>query len=507
MRQYSTFLANSHFSKTIPKTKLFLNGEFVDSKATHWFPVRNPATQEIVSLTPQCTNEELLESSRISQLACREWRKTTILTRQRKMLDLQHLIRNSIDDIAKSIVQEMGKTLSDAKGDVLRGLQVVEHACNITSLQMGETLENVSSHMDTYTIRQPLGVTAGICPFNFPAMIPLWMFPLSIACGNTMIIKPSERDPGAMMILAKLANEVGIPKGVLNVVHGGKETVEFLCKDKNIKSISFVGSDNAGKYIHSTGTSYGKRVQVNRFINYNLANMGAKNHGVVMPDANKNDALNGLVGAAFGAAGQRCMALSTAIFVGEAKNWIPELVERAKKLNVNEGNAKTRACNLVQSAVDEGASLLLDGRKIKVVGYENGNFMGPTILSNVKVSMKAYKEEIFAPVLLCIEVPNLDDAIELINRNPYGNGTAIFTQSGAIARKFQTEIDVGINVPIPVPLPMFSFTGSRGSICGDINFYGKSGVNFYTQIKTITSQWKVEDSSHTKSALHMPVMK
>lgn len=340
------------------------------------------------------------------------------------------------------------------------------------------------------------------------------MFPLAITCGNTYVLKPSERDPGATMHLMKLCEEAGIPPGVVNVVHGGKPTVDFICQNSAIKAISFVGSDKVGKYVYEQGTSHGKRVQ---------SNMGAKNHGVIMADANKNATLNSLVGAAFGAAGQRCMALSTVIFVGEAKEWIPDLIERAKKLKVAQGTeadadlgpvvtpeAKERIEGLIKSGIDQGAKVLLDGRGLKLEGAcSAGNFLGPTILTDVKPEMVCYKEEIFGPVLLCMSVETLDDAIELINSNPYGNGTAIFTNSGPTARKFQYEIDVGqvgINVPIPVPLPMFSFTGSRGSIMGDLNFYGKTGVQFYTQIKTITSLWRAEDAKDTKATVHMPVM-
>lgn len=336
-----------------------------------------------------------------------------------------------------------------------------------------------------------------------------------MACvtGNVMIMKPSERNPGALMYMLKLVEEAGLPPGVLNVVHGGKPTVEFLCDAPEIRAISFVGGDVAGKAIFARATANGKRVQ---------ANLGAKNHGVILPDANKNATLNALVGAAFGAAGQRCMALSVAIFVGDSGKWIPELVERAKKLKVAQGNepdadlgplvtpeAKSRVSGLIQSAIDEGAEILLDGRDIKVTGFEQGNFVGPTILNNVKTDMHSYKTEIFGPVLQCMTVPTLDEAINLINANPYGNGVALFTNSGAAARKFQSDIDcgqVGINVPIPVPLPMFSFTGSRASIQGDMNFYGKSGIQFYTQIKTITSLWRSEDVEHSQAAVNMPTM-
>jgi len=429
-----------------PKTKSYINGEFFESSTKHWIPVVNPATQEVVTMVPQSTPEELKAASKAAAEAFQKWRKTTVLTRQSVMLNLQALIKKHTDEIAKNITTEQGKTFPDAKGDVFRGLQVVEQACGAPASLLGDHLP-VATDMDTYTIREPLGVTAGICPFNFPAMIPLWMFPLATVCGNSMILKPSEKDPGAAMILAKLAEEAGLPKGVLNIVHGAHDTVNFLCHDKNIKAISFVGGDVAGKYINSEGGKHGKRVQ---------ANLGAKNHGIILPDCNVNRTLNALVGSAFGAAGQRCMALSTAIFVGIAKDLLPELVERASKLNVNGGmepeadlgplitkDAKKRAESLIQSAADEGAKILLDGRGIKVSKYPNGNFVGPTVITDVKTHMKCYKEEIFGPVLVCLFADTLDEAIEITNINPYGNGTALFTQSGAAARKFQNEVDVG----------------------------------------------------------------
>jgi len=368
--------------------------------------------------------------------------------------------------------------------------------------------------MDTLSYRIPIGVCAGVCPFNFPAMIPLWMYPVALTCGNTFVIKPSERDPGACMMLVEMLMEAGAPKGVVNVIHGQHEAVNFICDNPDIRAISFVGSDQAGKYIYERGSKNGKRVQ---------SNMGAKNHGVIMPDANKEQTLNQLVGAAFGAAGQRCMALTTAVFVGEAQTWLPDLVDRARKLKVNAGHepdadlgpvispqSKARICSLVESGVQDGAKLLLDGRNVVVPGYEKGNFVGPTILTDVQPTMKCYTEEIFGPVLVTLSVDTLDDAINLINSNPYGNGTAIFTTNGATARKFTQEIDVGqvgVNVPIPVPLPMFSFTGSRGSFLGDANFYGKAGINFYTQLKTVTQMWREQDATDTKAHVAMPVMR
>jgi malonate-semialdehyde dehydrogenase (acetylating)/methylmalonate-semialdehyde dehydrogenase len=507
-------LSRVAYSTTPHTTQLLINGEWITSQTNTYYDVLNPATQELITRVPQATDAELKEAAKSAQYAFKDWKKTSVLSRQRIMLDLQHAIRGNMDAIAASITREQGKTLADAKGDVLRGLQVVEATCGIPQQLMGERL-TVATDMDTYTIREPLGVTAGIAPFNFPAMIPLWMFPLSIACGNTMLMKPSERDPGATAILAQLAMDCGVPKGVLNVVQGGKPTVDFLCDDPRIKSISFVGSDTVGIYIYERGTKNGKRVQ---------SNLGAKNHGVIVPDANRNQTLNQLAGAAFGAAGQRCMALSTAVFVGEARTWLPELVERAKNLKVTGGfepdadlgplitkEAKQRVEELIQSAVDEGAELILDGRNPTIdPKYAAGNFVGPTILTKVKPHMRCYTEEIFGPVLVCLEAETLDEAIDVINANPYGNGTAIFTSSGAVAERFTKEIDVGqvgINVPIPVPLPMFSFTGSRGSIRGDINFYGKSGVNFYTQFKTVTALWRREDVNLVGSDVVMPTLK
>ncbi|XP_077993071.1 putative methylmalonate-semialdehyde/malonate-semialdehyde dehydrogenase [acylating], mitochondrial [Glandiceps talaboti] len=503
------------WSSAAPTTKYFINNEFVESKTTEWIDVHNPATNEVVTRVPKNTQDEMEAAVAAAKAAFPAWSQTSILTRQQVLFKFQHLIKENIKDIAKLITMEQGKTLADADGDVMRGLQVVEHACSITSLQLGETLPSIAKDMDIFSFRVPLGVTAGITPFNFPALIPLWMFPLSAVCGNTTVLKPSERDPGGTMKLIELARAAGFPPGVINVIHGQHEAVNFICDNPDIKAISFVGADAAGKYIYERGSKNGKRVQ---------CNMAAKNHGVFMPDANKENSLNMLVGAAFGAAGQRCMALSTAVFVGDSKDWIPDLVDRAKKLKVSAGiepgadlgpvispASKDRVCDLVQSGVNEGANLILDGRGVSVPGYEKGNFVGPTILTDVKPHMKCYTEEIFGPVLVILTVDTLDDAIEVINSNPYGNGTAIFTTNGATARKFSNEIDVGqigVNVPIPVPLPMFSFTGSRGSFLGSSNFQGKSSINFYTQTKTVMSQWKADDVSHKKApSTTMPVMK
>lgn len=480
--------------------KLLINGEFVESTTSHWQDIVNPATQEVLGRVPFATAEEVNAAIAAAQNALASWRQTPIQARMRIMLKLQDLIRNNLKSIAQVLTAEQGKTLADAEGDIQRGLEVVEHACSIGTLQMGEYIEGVARGVDTYTVQQPLGVCAGITPFNFPAMIPLWMFPMAIVCGNTFVLKPSEQDPLSTMMLVELAIEAGIPVGVLNVVHGGKEVVDLLCTHHDIKAISFVGSTAVGTHVYQLAGQHGKRVQ---------SMMGAKNHVVVMPDANKEQTLNALVGAAFGAAGQRCMALSVAIMVGEAQHWVDELVNKAKTLKVNAGHepntdvgpvistrAKARVIDLINSGVEQGAKLLLDGRDVQVSGYEQGNFVGPTIFNQVTTDMRIYQEEVFGPVLAIMHVETLEQAIALINANPFGNGVGLFTQNGHTARIFQHKIDigqVGINIPIPVPVPFFSFTGSRGSKLGDLGPYGKQAVQFYTQTKTITSRWFEDD--------------
>ncbi|WP_064119519.1 CoA-acylating methylmalonate-semialdehyde dehydrogenase [Pseudomonas fluorescens] len=486
---------------TVQKVKLLINGEWVESQTTEWHDIVNPATQQVLAKVPFATAAEVDAAVSAAQHAFQTWKLTPIGARMRIMLKLQALIREHSKRIAVVLSAEQGKTIADAEGDIFRGLEVVEHACSIGTLQMGEFAENVAGGVDTYTLRQPIGVCAGITPFNFPAMIPLWMFPMAIACGNTFVLKPSEQDPLSTMLLVELAIEAGVPAGVLNVVHGGKDVVDGLCTHKDIKAVSFVGSTAVGTHVYDLAGKHGKRVQ---------SMMGAKNHAVVLADANREQALNALVGAGFGAAGQRCMATSVVVLVGAAKQWLPDLKALAQKLTVNAGSepgtdvgpviskkAKARILELIESGIKEGAKLELDGRDIKVPGYEQGNFIGPTLFSGVTTDMQIYTQEIFGPVLVVLEVDTLDQAIALVNANPFGNGTGLFTQSGAAARKFQTEIDVGqvgINIPIPVPVPFFSFTGSRGSKLGDLGPYGKQVVQFYTQTKTVTARWFDDDS-------------
>ena len=490
--------------QAVPSVKLLINGEFVESRSQEWRDIINPATQEVLARVPMATSGEVEAAVASAKTAFASWKKTPIGTRARIFLKYQQLIREHMKELAALLTAEQGKTLADAEGDIFRGLEVVEHAASIGNLQLGEYAENVAGGVDTYTVQQPLGVCAGITPFNFPAMIPLWMFPMAIATGNTFVLKPSEQDPMVTMRLVELALQAGIPAGVLNVVHGGEAVVNAICDHPDIKAISFVGSSRVGTHVYNRASLAGKRVQ---------CMMGAKNHAIVLPDANKEQALNQLTGAAFGAAGQRCMALSVAVLVGEARSWIPDLVAKAKSLRVGAGKdnpdlgpliscaARERVTSLIKQGVAEGAVLELDGREVHVDGYPDGNFVGPTIFSGVSTDMAIYQQEIFGPVLCLLGVDTLDEAIAIINANPNGNGTAIFTQSGAAARRFQEDIDVGqvgINVPIPVPVPLFSFTGSRGSKLGDLGPYGKQVILFYTQTKTVTSRWFDDEASSGK---------
>ncbi|CAB1080858.1 Methylmalonate-semialdehyde dehydrogenase (EC [Olavius algarvensis Delta 1 endosymbiont] len=483
-----------------PKVKMLINGRFIDSVSSQWAEIPNPATQEVLANVPYSTSEEIEAAVAAAKNAFAAWRNTPISTRARLFFRFQELIRQNMDQLAGSVTAELGKTGPDAEGDVFRGLEVVEHACSIASLQMGGFVENVARGVDTYTVLQPLGVCAGITPFNFPGMIPLWMYPMAIACGNTFVLKPSELDPITPMMIAELAQEAGMPDGVLNIVHGGKDAVNALCDHPDIKAISFVGSAMVGTQVYARASSTGKRAQ---------CMMAANNHGILLPDADREFALNAMIGACFGASAQRCMAIHTLVLVGQANAWLPDFVEKAKALEVGPGwqkdtdmgpvirrAAKERIMGYIEKGIAEGAKLELDGRKVSVPGYEMGNFLGPTIFSNVTPDMVIYREEIFGPVLSVIGVDTLDDAIAFTNRNPFGNGTAVFTSSGAAARKFQNEIDVGqigINLPIPVPLPFFSFTGSRGSKLGDLGPYGKQVIEFYTQTKTVTSRWPQDD--------------
>ncbi|MET4000227.1 CoA-acylating methylmalonate-semialdehyde dehydrogenase [Marinobacterium sp. MBR-109] len=486
---------------SVREIPLFIDGQPVRSQSPEWRDVINPATQEVVARVPFATVDEVNRAVASAKEAFKSWRKVSLAQRMRIMLKFQALVREHTAELAALITEEHGKTLPDAEGEVGRGLEVIEHACSITSLQLGEIAENAAGGVNVYSLQQPLGVGAGITAFNFPVMLPSFMFPLAIATGNTFVLKPSEQDPTSTMRLVELAHEAGIPAGVLNVVHGGADVANMICDHPDIKALSFIGSTHVGTHIYNRAGAAGKRVQ---------SMMGAKNHCVIMPDANRSQAINNVIGSCFGAAGQRCMANSVVVLVGEAKEWLPEMIERSKEMKVGPGTqrdadlgplvspqARDRVVSLIDAGVAEGATLALDGRNISVDGYPDGNFVGPTIFTDVKPEMRIYSEEIFGPVMCVVCVDTLDDAIEFINANPNGNGTSIFTSSGWAARRYENDIDVGqvgINVPIPVPVAFFSFTGSRASKLGDLGPNGKQAIQFWTQTKTVTSRWFEPDN-------------
>ncbi|WP_429034483.1 CoA-acylating methylmalonate-semialdehyde dehydrogenase [Aeromonas media] len=479
---------------------LYIGGKAYPSASEAWIEVTNPADQSLLARVPRATPAEVELAVRRAHDAYLLWREVPAPERARVMFNYQHLLKSHHDELATLLAQETGKNLADARGDVWRGIEVVEQACGVASQTLGETMGNVARRVDGHSWVQPLGVCVGITPFNFPAMIPLWIFPLAVACGNGFVLKPSEQDPLTPMRLAELFTEAGAPAGILSVVHGGAEQVDALLAHPDVKAVSFVGSARVGAHVYRTATDHLKRAQC--FV-------GAKNHMVIMPDANKAQVLSNLVGAGVGAAGQRCMAISVAVFVGSARDWIPELATEFAKVKPGvwhdpqaaygpliSPEAKVRVEGLIEAGMAEGAQCLLDGRFCDVPGYPVGNWVGPTLFRGVTPEMHIYKEEIFGPVLACLEVESLDEALTLINTNPYGNGTSIFTGCGAAARKFRHEVavgQVGINVPIPVPLPFFSFTGWRGSFYGDLHAYGKQAVRFYTETKTVTERWFDED--------------
>ncbi|MFR9718662.1 CoA-acylating methylmalonate-semialdehyde dehydrogenase [Aeromonas diversa] len=481
---------------------LLIGGHAVPSQSDQWLPVHSPLDQRLLARVPCATGDEVELAIQSAAEAQRSWSQVPAPERARVMMRFAHLLKEHHDELAELLAQETGKTLADAKGDVWRGIEVVEQASGVASQMMGETLGNVARGVDGHSWMQPLGVCAGITPFNFPAMIPLWMFPLAIACGNGFVLKPSEQDPLTPMRLAELFKEAGAPDGILSVIHGKGEQVDRLLTHPLIKAVSFVGSARVGAHVYRTATQHLKRAQC--FV-------GAKNHMVILPDANKSQVLSNLVGAGVGAAGQRCMAISVAVFVGAARDWIPELAEAFRAVRPGPWNdegaaygplisqgAKARVAGLIEAGVREGAECLVDGRSVEVPGYPEGNWMGPTLFRGVTTEMGLYREEIFGPVLACMEVESLEQAIALINANPYGNGTSLFTGSGAAARHFRHEVavgQVGINVPIPVPLPFFSFTGWRGSFYGDLHAYGKQAVRFYTETKTVTERWFDDESA------------
>lgn len=478
--------------------KHFIGGQYVAGKSGRFGPVFNPSTGEHKADVPLASEAEVGDAVANSLAAFPEWAATSPITRARVMFKFKQLVEENIDELAALLASEHGKVHSDAKGSIIRGLEVVEFACGIPHLLKGEFSDNVSSGIDMYSMRKPLGVVAGITPFNFPAMVPMWMFAVAIACGNTFILKPSEKDPSLPMKLGELMVKAGAPKGVLNVVNGDKLAVDTILDDPRIKAVSFVGSTPIAKYVYSRAAAAGKRVQ---------AMGGAKNHMLVMPDADMDKAVDALMGAGYGSAGERCMALPVAVAVGKgtAEALLERLVPAVEKLKIgistdpdaNYGPVVTAAHrerieHYIQMGVDEGAELVLDGRGFSLQGYEDGFFIGPTLLDRVTPDMQSYRDEIFGPVLQVMRADTVEEAVRLPSEHQYGNGVAIFTRNGQAAREFAARVNVGmvgINVPIPVPVAYHTFGGWKRSAFGDTNQHGTEGVRFYTRIKTVTQRW------------------
>ena len=481
---------------------LWVAGKRQRASGTRSGDVTNPATGAVTRRVPFCNAADIDSAVKAAASAFPAWRDTPPLRRARVMQKFLQLLQAHQKDLARLVTEEHGKTLPDAMGSVQRGMEVVEFACGIPHLLKGEHSEDVGTGVDSHSLRQPVGVCAGITPFNFPVMVPLWMFPVAIACGNTFVLKPSEKVPSASMRMAELAREAGLPDGVLNVVHGDKEAVDAILNHPGISAVSFVGSTPIAKYIYETCAKNGKRVQ---------ALGGAKNHAVVLPDADLEFAADALTGAAYGSAGERCMAISAVVAVGAAADPLVALLKKkaeaimvgpGEKEGVDMGPLVTRqhrdkVASYVDHGVKEGAKLVVDGRSRKVPGHENGFFLGTTLFDNVKPGMKVYQDEIFGPVLVVLRARTLEEAIALVNSNPYANGTAIFTESGGAARRFENEIQVGmvgVNVPIPVPVAFYSFGGWKGSLFGDLHVHGVDGVKFYTRTKVITTRWPHQDT-------------
>ena len=477
--------------------KHFVGGKVIDGTSQRKGQVFNPATGEQESEVILATKSDLDKTVEIAKKAFETWSLKPALQRARIMFKFKELIEKNFDELTKLIVSEHGKVYEDAKGSLIRGLEVVEFACGIPHVLKGEFSENVGTNVDSYSMRQPLGVAAGITPFNFPAMVPMWMFPLAIACGNTFILKPSEKDPSCPMRLAELLHEAGLPDGVFNVVNGDKEVVDAILSNNDIKAVSFVGSTPIAKYIYENAAKNEKRVQ---------ALGGAKNHLVVMPDCDLEGAVNGLMGAAYGSAGERCMAQSVAVAVGDiGDELVSRLVKKAEALKIGPGMDKSsemgplvtkqhleKVKGYVDLGVKEGAKLALDGRGLKLQGYENGFYIGGCLFDHVTTDMRIYKEEIFGPVLSVVRVKTFEEATKMINEHEYGNGVSIYTRDGDAGRTFASKIQVGmvgINVPIPVPMAFHSFGGWKRSLFGDSGMHGMEGIKFYTKLKTITSRW------------------
>ncbi len=492
----------------------FINGKAAAGISGRTGPIFNPATGEQSAEVALASAADVDSAVAAARAAFPAWSALPPLRRARIMFRFNELIEAHIDELAGMITAEHGKTIEDAKGDITRGREVVEFACGIPHLLRGDFTEDVGTGVDAYSIRQAVGVCAGITPFNFPAMIPLWMAPLSIACGNTFLMKPSERDPSCPMRLVELAKEAGVPDGVLNLVNGDKEAVDAILLHPGIDAVSFVGSTPVAAYIYATAASTGKRVQ---------ALGGAKNHMVVMPDADMDQASDALISAGYGSAGQRCMAVSVAVAVGDqaADALVGKLTPRVQSLKIGPGAdadtemgpvvtkaAQDKINGLIDQGVKEGAELVVDGRGYTLQGYEGGYFVGGTLFDRVTEDMEIYKQEVFGPVLAVVRAPDYETALDLVNRNEYGNGTAIFTKDGDAARDFAERVQigmVGINVPIPVPVAYHSFGGWKRSLFGDIHMHGMEGVRFYTRLKAVTSRWP-KSGVRDGHSLTMPTM-
>jgi malonate-semialdehyde dehydrogenase (acetylating)/methylmalonate-semialdehyde dehydrogenase len=502
-------------STGLPALAHWISGRAVPGASGRSGNIFNPNLGQVAAHVPFASPEEVNAAVSAARDAFRAWAATPATRRARVLFRFKELVEGAANEISRLISREHGKTVSDARGELTRGLEVVEFACGIPHLLKGEFSENVGSGVDAYSMRQPLGVVAGITPFNFPAMVPMWMFPVALACGNTFVLKPSERDPSTAMRLAELLKEAGLPDGVFNVLHGDKEAVDALLHHPDVAAISFVGSTPIARHIYLEGSSHGKRVQ---------ALGGAKNHLVVMPDADLEQTTDALLGAAFGSAGERCMAISVAVAVGDevADRLIAKLVPRIKALRIGSPeDEKTdmgplvtrehldRVRGYIDIGVSEGASLLVDGRKSSPPSSEHpGFFLGGTLFDRVRPDMRIYREEIFGPVLVVVRVPDAESAVRLINSHQYANGTAVFTRTGEVARAFAAAIEVGmvgINVAIPVPMAFYSFGGWRNSLFGDHHIYGMEGVRFYTRLKAVTQRWPAAPGGSAEFA--MPVMR
>ena len=475
----------------------WINGQLHQSAPDRTGPVFDPARGHQTAEVAMAGPAEVDQAVQAAADALPGWRDTSVVRRQRILFSFRQLVMDNRYDLAKLITAEHGKTMDDALGEVQRGLEVIEYVCGIPQLLKGELSEQVSTGVDTYSFRQPLGVVAGITPFNFPVMVPMWMYPVAIACGNTFILKPSEKDPSPSLLSAELFSEAGLPDGVLNVLHGDKAAVDGLLEHPDVAAVSFVGSTPIARYIYESAARAGKRVQ---------ALGGAKNHMVVLPDADLDLAADAAVSAGYGSAGERCMAISVVVAVGDAADrLIPRITRRIDRLRVGPGaNDQSemgplvtaehlrRVAGYVEKGLSEGAELVADGRDLQVEGYEDGFFLGPCLFDRVSPEMSIYRDEIFGPVLSVVRTDSYADAIELVNTNPYGNGTAVFTNDGGAARKFQREIEVGmvgINLPIPVPLSFYSFGGWNNSLFGAHSIYGPEGIDFYTRPKVVTARW------------------